>query len=128
MEQGNKTKIRQLTSDYMNKQALLDEQRRRRHKGLLRRLSMFAFCVIVLLSFAGVTLYQQQATIDNQKIESQQLQGELAYMEQEELRLTQEIKWLHDPEYIAELARRDFFLTKPGETLFQLPRTETNSD
>lgn len=128
MEQDNKAKIRRLTSEYMEKQALLDEQRRRRRKGLLRRLSMFAMCVIVLLSFAGVTLYQQQATIDNQKVESQQLMDDLAYMEQEESRLTEEIDWLHDPEYIAELARRDFLLTKPGETLFQLPRSEANTD
>jgi cell division protein DivIC len=128
MEQGNKATIRRLTSEYMDKQMLLDDQRRRRRKGLLRRLSMFAFCAILLLSFAGVTLYQQQATIDNQKIEGQQLQDELAFMEQEESRMKQEIEWLHDPEYIAELARRDFFLTKPGETLFQLPRSKTSSN
>lgn len=128
MEQGNKTKIRRLTSEFMEKQALLDEQRRRRRKGLIRRLSMYALCAIFLLSFAGVTLYQQQTTIDDQKIVSQELQDKLANMEREESRLTQEIEWLHDPEYIAEIARRDFFLTKPGETLFQLPRSKTSSD
>ncbi|WP_280772187.1 FtsB family cell division protein [Salipaludibacillus daqingensis] len=128
MEQGNKTKIRRLSSEYMEKQALLEEQTKRRRKGLLRRLSMFASCAILFLSIAGFTLYQQQTSIENQKIQTQQLEEELAYMKHEESRLKQEVDWLHDDEYIAELARRDFFLTKPGETLFQLPRPGNNSN
>ncbi|WP_416148126.1 FtsB family cell division protein [Salipaludibacillus sp. HK11] len=127
MEQGNK-KIRQLTSEYMERQALLEEQRRRRRKGLIRRLSVFTFCAVIFLSFVGVTIFQQQASIQAQNTQIEQMEEEFVHLEKEEVRLKQEIEWLHDPEYIAELARRDFFLTKPGETLFQLPRSGTPSD
>ncbi|MCE7791264.1 septum formation initiator family protein [Salipaludibacillus sp. CUR1] len=126
MQQDNRRKVRQLSSEYMEKQALLEEQRLRRKKGLVRRLSVFAIIFSLIMGVAGVTLYQQHTAIQAQKEESRQMEEELQLMEREEESLKQEIEWLHDPEYIAELARRDFFLTKEGETLFQLPRSSTS--
>lgn len=128
MQQGTKTKVRQLTSEYMEKQELLEEQRRRRRKGLIRRLSVFAVFMILFFALTGFTLLQQQSSIQQQKVEQEKLDEELLQMEKQQSQLSQEIEWLHDPEYIAELARRDFFLTKPGETLFQLPRSSSGSD
>ncbi|UTW70561.1 septum formation initiator family protein [Anaerobacillus sp. HL2] len=34
---------------------------------------------------------------------------------------TDEIKNLNDLEYISEIARRDYYLTKPGEIIFKVP-------
>ncbi|SES40847.1 FtsB family cell division protein [Salipaludibacillus aurantiacus] len=126
MQQDNRRKVRQLSSEYMEKQTLLEEQRLRRKKGLIRRLSVFAIIFSLIMGVAGVTLYQQHTSIQAQKEENRQMEEELQLMEREEESLKQEIEWLHDPEYIAELARRDFFLTKEGETLFQLPRSSTS--
>lgn len=128
MQQGSKSKVRQLTSEYMEKQEILVEQRKRRRKGLVRRLSVFAVLMIIFFSITGFTLAQQQTSIHQQEVEREQLENELSLMEKEQSHLTEEIQWLQDPEYIAELARRDYFLTKPGETLFQLPRSSSGSD
>ncbi|MGJ9385068.1 cell division protein [Salipaludibacillus neizhouensis] len=128
MQQNPKTKVRQLTSEYMEKQELLTQQRKRRRKGLVRRLSVFAVLMIIFFSITGVTLFQQQSSIQQQEVEQEQLDKTLSLMEKEQSHLTEEIQWLQDPEYIAELARRDYFLTKPGETLFQLPRTSSDID
>ncbi|WP_096186160.1 FtsB family cell division protein [Evansella halocellulosilytica] len=127
MKEEQKQNIRKLSSEYMEKQALLHEQKLRRRKGLIRRLTVFSFIMAAIIIFTGITLYNQQATMDEQKNELQQLEEELTTMERQEAALEEEIDLLHDPEYIAEIARRDFFLTKPGETLFQLPRSSSSN-
>lgn len=124
MEEGRKTQIRRLTTEYMERQEQLEEQRQRRKKGLKRRLSVFGAGMFLLSLIASVTLFQQHSTIQESEQENQQLEQQLADMETEGTELEAEIEALHDDEYIAELARRDFFMSKPGETLFQLPRSQ----
>ncbi|SDO59835.1 FtsB family cell division protein [Alkalicoccus daliensis] len=124
MEEGRKTQIRRLTTEYMERQEQQEEHRQRRLKGLKRRLSVFGAGVLLFFLIASVTLFQQHATIQESEQENQQLEQRLAEMETEGKELEAEIEALHDEEYIAELARRDFFMSKPGETLFQLPRSQ----
>lgn len=123
-----KGNVRRLTSEYMEKQAVLHEHKLRRRKGLIRRLTVFGLIIVVFMVFTGITLYSQITTIQEQEVRQQSLEEELFMLEREEAHLTEEIELLHNPDYIAEIARRDFFLTKPGETLFQLPRSKTSSD
>ncbi|UCZ53319.1 septum formation initiator family protein [Bacillus shivajii] len=126
MREEQKQNIRKISSEYVDQQALLHEQKLRRRKGVIRRLTVFSFAMFIIAIFTGVTLYNQHVTLQEQKYEHQQLEKELMAMKQEEAALLEEIDLLHDPEYIAEIARRDFFLTKPGETLFQLPRSSSS--
>ncbi|MCR6104764.1 septum formation initiator family protein [Salipaludibacillus agaradhaerens] len=128
MQQDNQKKIRRLTSEYMEKQVQMEEQRLRRQKGLVRRLSVFAVVFLIILGAGGSVLYQQHVSIQKQQETNESLEKELVVMEKEASQLEQEIKWLNDPEYIAELARRDYFLTQDGEILFQLPRQSTEDN
>ncbi|SDZ66350.1 cell division protein DivIC [Evansella caseinilytica] len=124
----NSNKVRRLTTEYMDKQAYLHEQRQRRRKGLIRRLLVFSCVIIIFAVFIVTTLVNQQATIQEQKQVSEELENDLLSLQKKEEMLKEEIELLQDMEYIAEIARRDFFLTFPGETLFQIPRSSTYSD
>ncbi|UTR16662.1 septum formation initiator family protein [Salipaludibacillus sp. LMS25] len=128
MQQDNQKKIRRLTSEYMQKQEQMEEQRLRRRKGLFRRLSVFAVVFLIILGAGGSVLYQQHTSIQKQQETNESLEEDLVAMEKEASQLQQEIEWLNDPEYIAELARRDYFLTHDGEILFQLPRQSADDD
>ncbi|MCR6108830.1 septum formation initiator family protein [Bacillus sp. A301a_S52] len=128
MQQDNQKKIRRLTSEYMEKQVQMEEQRLRRQKGLVRRLSVFAVVFLIILGTGGSVLYQQYVSIQKQQETNESLEEDLIAMEKEASQLEQEIKWLNDPEYIAELARRDYFLTQDGEILFQLPRRSADDN
>ncbi|MBU9710174.1 FtsB family cell division protein [Evansella tamaricis] len=128
MEKGHRSNVRKLSSDYMNRQVLLQEHKVRRRKGLIRRLTVFGFVFIMILTFAGVTMFNQNAILAELNGKKSDLENELLYLQEQERNLAEEIDLLQDPEYIAEIARRDFFLTKPGETLFQLPRSSQSSD
>lgn len=124
MGEGRNSQVRRLTTEYMERQEQLAEKRQRRRKGLKRRMSVFGAGLFLFFLIASVTLFQQHSTIQESEQENQQLEQQLAEMKEEEGALETEIEALQDHEYIADLARRDFFMSKPGETLFQLPRNQ----
>ncbi|ADU28353.1 FtsB family cell division protein [Evansella cellulosilytica] len=126
MRTSKRGNVRTLTSEYMEQQTLLHEHKLRRRKGLIRRLTFFGCLIMGFFIFTGITLYNQHTLINEQELEKQQLEDKLLELENEEQNLKEEIELLHDPDYIAEIARRDFYLTKPGETLFQLPRSSSS--
>lgn len=128
MANNRKANIRRLNSEYMDEQSMLYEHKLRRKRGVIRRLSVYGFVMVIFMAFIGFTMHNQQQTIQDQVEKKQMLEEELSVLTDNELELKDEIALLHDPEYIAEIARRDFYLIMPGETLFQLPRTSSNSD
>lgn len=113
--------VRRIKSDYVAEQQAIQEKLARRKKGVLRRLTAVTIGVAIFIGFALYTIYDQHALIEEQQAEKMRLEEELQALQQEEEELLTEIENLHDPEYIAEIARRDFYLTKPGETLFKVP-------
>ncbi|AOM84615.1 FtsB family cell division protein [Salisediminibacterium beveridgei] len=128
MAADGKERIRQLTEEVERKHRIYEEQRLKRRRGLMRRLSVFAAVILLFTGFAGFTIYQQSEQMAEQEAEIARLEVQQQELKSEELRLESEIESLQDPEYIAEIARRDFFLTKPGETLFQIPEHQETGD
>jgi cell division protein DivIC len=115
-----------LASKYAKEQEQLQEQKRRRRKGLIRRMSIFGVLMAAGLIFTVYTLFTQHSTMNQQQQEQAELDQHLVELEQEEVALREEKELLQDYDYIAEIARRDYFLTKPGETLFQLPQSSSD--
>ncbi|MDG5789992.1 septum formation initiator family protein [Evansella sp. AB-P1] len=127
MNSNQKGNVKRLTTEYMEKQGLLQEQKLKRRKGLRRRLSVYAIGFSVFFVLIGITLMNQQTAIQEQNVEKQLLEEELLSLQNKESDLREEIELLQDPEYIAEIARRDYYLTFPNETLFQLHQSSTSS-
>lgn len=128
MDQSGKNRIREWTEELERKRAREEEQRRKRRRGLVRRLSVFGVIMLIFTALSGYTYYEQKQTLNEQEREYEENQAELAALEEKEDELSLEIKRLQEPEYIAEIARRDYFLSNSDETLFQLPREEDNQD
>ncbi|WP_026688683.1 FtsB family cell division protein [Alteribacter aurantiacus] len=126
MHDHRRVNFERLASEYAEEQERLKDQKRRRRKGLVRRMSVFGVLMFAMFIFTVFTLFSQHSTIQDQQQKQGELETNLANLEQEENELKEEIELLQDYDYIAELARRDYFLTKPGETLFQLPRSSSD--
>ncbi|WP_164984990.1 septum formation initiator family protein [Ammoniphilus sp. CFH 90114] len=87
----------------------------RRRKRLLA-LVMFPFCL-----WAGFTWYEQQSILLGKKEDLRKAQQSFDQVKLENEELTYQVNKLHDKEYIAEIARRDYHLSKPGEVIFITP-------
>lgn len=85
-----------------------------------RRLILFCAALAVVLVWTTMTsiqLLQDKAERERQLAE---LEAQHAQLKQEEQMLQEQLRQAQDPEHIAELARKNFFMTKEGERLFIL--------
>ncbi|OIJ17539.1 hypothetical protein BKP37_03350 [Anaerobacillus alkalilacustris] len=121
MNSAQQRNVRELNSHYNEQHDKKIEQKSISNKGLVRRLSALGLFVATVMVATVITL-QSQHTVLSQKIEKKQyLENELVQLQLVERDLIDEIENLNSLEYIAEIARRDYFLTKPGEIIFKLP-------
>ncbi|TSB45036.1 FtsB family cell division protein [Alkalicoccobacillus porphyridii] len=118
--------IRELDSAYIKQREQEKELQSKRRRGLIRRLSALGIIGAILIGIISVTLMAQASTINEKKEEQASLQEEQEALLAEQERLEQEIENYNNPDYIGEVLRRDYFLTRPGETLYKLP--ESSSD
>ena len=82
--------------------------------------------IIIGLGFAGAVVltglplwqtYQQQTTYEKQ-LEQAKVEKEQAVQQNRDVfQVTQQLK---DPNYLEDVARRDYYYTKPGEIIFEL--------
>ncbi|SDJ16711.1 septum formation initiator family protein [Natribacillus halophilus] len=119
-------KVTQLNRHKMKEQEqqrlAMREQRRKR--GLRRRLTVIGLAAGVVVIFSSIGLISQHGMIEANEAEKAELQAELEALEENEEHLEQEIVNYNDEEYITEIARKDFYMSRPDETLFKLPDEE----
>lgn len=95
------------------------DQPKRRRKHILRRLVLAITGGMVLLLSLG-SFYQtrrQENALDEQIESAKSKQGALL---EEQRALHQEYQLFTSPDYLAEVARRDYYYSKPGEIIFNI--------
>ncbi|QOY37474.1 FtsB family cell division protein [Anaerobacillus isosaccharinicus] len=126
MKSAQQRKVRELNSHYIEQHETQMEQKSKSKKGLVRRLSALGVFVVFVIALTVITLHSQK-TVLGEKIEKKQLlDQELAKLELVERDLRDEIENLNNLNYISEIARRDYYLSKPGEIIFKV--TQSSSD
>src|SRR5690625_3960199 len=117
MSESNDT-IARIKSDYMKQYDAQIRREKRRQKKLFRRI--MASVLIVTLVLGGLTVYHltQRSLQAEIKTEYSELKKEMAKREEDEKNLTEEISLLNNEEYVVELARTNYILSKEDELIF----------
>jgi cell division protein DivIC len=121
MSVPHKTNVTKLQSSYISAQ-----EEKKKKESIRRRVAVvrFAFLgiALALVSLAFVyAMHSQAKDIEAKLASKKQLEQKLDQLEKQEKQLKEEIKKLHDDEYIAELARKKYYLSKDGEIIFVVP-------
>ena len=93
-----------------------------------RRLIAFAIVALVFLGVTVSTMLSQASALNEKQEKKEKLTTKLHSLEKEQQLLEEEIIKLNDDEYIAKIARRDYFLSNEGEVIFNLPKKEEEKD
>lgn len=93
--------------------------------GSKRRKRLVYFLLGGFLLWATYVYIGQEQRLDVQRAELEKLQAEMTALQGEREAHLHQVQRLHDLEYIEQLARKDYFLSKPGETLFITPSQDT---
>lgn len=108
----------------MDQYQLQQERNRRRKKRLIQRLVIAGTAMVIIIGVM-ISYHVKQRALYSEKLEQyEQLQEELTILEQEEKALREEIDLLNDEEYILDIARTNYFLSKEGELIFQIEGEE----
>ena len=69
-------------------------------------------------------LFSQHSALKAKEEHKSKLEAKLSELQKKETKLKEEIIKLNDDEYIAKLARKEYFLSDDGEVIFNLPENE----
>ncbi|MBC1405633.1 septum formation initiator family protein [Listeria welshimeri] len=119
------SKVARIENRYIKDTATLKKTRNRRRIALFRRLAFMAIIFVVVGGLLTITYTKQVLSLNEKKEKQVQVDKKMAAMKDEEEALNDQIKKLHNDDYIAKLARSEYYLSKDGEIIFNIP--EENS-
>lgn len=129
MSSLRKRKVAKIENPYVEQQEKKVQTVKKKKRGLVRRLTLYSVFAAIFLILAVSTLITQNIALDEKVQQKDSLNQKLAKMEKRETLLKEEIVKLNDEDYIAKIARRDYFLSDKGEIIFNLPKVkEEDSD
>ncbi|MBC1289872.1 septum formation initiator family protein [Listeria welshimeri] len=120
-----KSKVARIENRYIKDTATLKKNRNRRRIALFRRLAFMAIIFVVVGGLLTITYTKQVLSLNDKKEKQVQVDKKMVAMKDEEEALNDQIKKLHNDDYIAKLARSEYYLSKDGEIIFNIP--EENS-
>lgn len=131
LKRDQKAETREVTSirnDYVRSVEMEGERKKAHRVRLFRRLTVFGLLVLMATIWVGSTIYAQTQTIsEKEELRIQALQ-QLEEVEKQQSQLEEQILLLKDEEYLAKLARKDYFLSDEGEIIFTTPNTEKKDE
>lgn len=127
MSAAKDDKVSKIHSDYSKQKQDQQLKQQKRRPGLYRRLSLFFCLALVFGILMGKTLLDQRAILQEKEDRKEVVAQELAKLKKEQQRLEEEIVKLNDDDYIAKIARRDYFMSEEDEIIFNMP-DDSSSD
>lgn len=122
-----KRNISKIENQYVQQREIAGIAESRKRKLLFRRLAVFALFASVISYLMISTFISQSASLDKKQAEKERLEHKLASLEKKQEILDEEIVKLNDDEYIAKLARKEYFLSEKNEIIFNLPKDKKDS-
>ncbi|EAD0098701.1 septum formation initiator family protein [Listeria monocytogenes serotype 1/2a] len=120
-----KSKVARIENRYIKDTATMKKTRSRRRIALFRRLAFMAIIFAMVGGLLTITYTKQVLTLKEKKEKQVQVDKKMVAMKDEQDSLNEQIKKLHNDDYIAKLARSEYYLSKDGEIIFNIP--EENS-
>ncbi|MGM9944679.1 MAG: septum formation initiator family protein [Lysinibacillus sp.] len=130
-EQVHRGSVKTLDNDYVRSNANIAKQQqiKQRQKVLSRRRLAVFFVVATAVCIVLVsTMVSQNARLAEKEAQIKNVQEELMTVQEQKQMLELQIAKLQDDEYIAKLARKEYFLSEEGEIIFTIPKESDKKD
>ncbi|WP_169057700.1 FtsB family cell division protein [Bacillus pumilus] len=115
-----KRNIAQIQNDYQKQMEQQAQRLKRKRRGLLRRLTVFGVIVLMFAVLVTSALWSQSYSLKEKEEKKVALEKELKQLQTKQEDISDEIKKLKSKEYVLELARRDYYMSKKGEKIFDV--------
>ncbi|MGB3160138.1 MAG: septum formation initiator family protein [Carnobacterium sp.] len=121
MKKKEPTNVARLQNDYTKAKTLQAhrEQKIRRKRRVRATIILLVGSIVII--FLSLKIYTNVQSISKMEIEKQEAEVTLKDTKQEQEQLQIQIKRLEDENYVAKLARSQYYLSKENEIIFSLP-------
>ncbi|WP_307893074.1 FtsB family cell division protein [Bacillus swezeyi] len=119
MNDTSKRNISQIQNEYKEQMERKQQHLKRKRRGLYRRLTVFGAVALLSAIVMVSSLWSQTSDISAKEEKKEELLKKLDQLEAKKSNLKDEIVKLKDEDYVAELARKDYYLSKEGEIIFK---------
>ncbi|WOV87641.1 septum formation initiator family protein [Sporosarcina oncorhynchi] len=118
------TTVASIETEYVRSLQKKEVWRNKQRKRLKRKL--FLYAIVALLVFGGLTnvYVQQKQALQAKEQEKIEVLAELEEVNNQQLLLKKQLVKLDDEEYIAKLARKEYFLSDKNEIIFSVPNKD----
>ncbi len=119
----HKGSVKTLDNDYVRSNTDFAKSQYEKKQKVLRSRRMlvfFVFAAIVLAILANAASNQKERLAEKEEKKAEVL-AELEAVKEQQAMLNLQITKLEDDEYIAKLARKEYFLSEEGEIIFTIP-------
>ncbi|PAQ14849.1 cell division protein DIVIC [Bacillaceae bacterium SAOS 7] len=124
----NKQKVIALKNAFVSNWAKRELFVARHKKKLYRRLAAFSILALIIIAGLGSTLISQSAHLEEKQQLKEEAQASLVELKKQQKQYEEELERLNDDEYIAELARKKYFLSDDGEIIFNIPEADEKGE
>ena len=116
-----KKNVSKIETAYVMQQEYAEIASARKKKLLVRRLTIF-FVLACAIFYLMISSYLSQTTKLEAKIaQKQKVEADLAELKKQEEILQENIIKLNDDDYLAKLARKEYFFSDENEIIFNIP-------
>lgn len=121
MKERKRSKVTQLRNEYTQTKTVQAHRENKFRKQRKRRVAGIAVISGLFIAGLSVNLVKNTQLISDLDAQKAAAAGELEHVEATQENLQNEVKKLQDDEYIAKLARSQYYLSKEGEIIFSFP-------
>lgn len=122
------SKVESIETEYTQSLQRKVNQKRAQKVRLYRRLAVFSLIAIITFSVLTVTFVNQKKVLAAKQEEKEMLLLDLVSVEEDQQALNEQLEKLNDDEYIAKLAREQYFLSEKHEIIFSMPKSNEKGE
>ncbi|MFC7687635.1 septum formation initiator family protein [Ureibacillus sp. GCM10028918] len=120
--------VRTLENDYVRSTETHVQYSRKQKVRTRRRLTVFGLLATIVLVFLISTSLTQNKRLAEKQQQKEEVVAKLDEVKEQQDMLNLQIAKLEDDEYIAKLARKEYFLSDDGEIIFTIPEDEEKDE
>lgn len=123
----NKEKVASLKNAFILSEEKKSMFKMKHKRKLMRRLAAFSAVALIVLGTLFSAQISQNGNLNEKKQELASAKQSLNELEQQQKQSEEELVRLQDDEYIAKLARKNYFFSEDGEIIFNIPEEKGNT-
>ncbi|RNC98554.1 FtsB family cell division protein [Lysinibacillus halotolerans] len=122
--QRQQNNVRTLENDYVRSSDSKAQYKKRQKVLFRRRMVVFGLLATVTLVFLVSSYITQHHRLEEKQQQKEEIVAKLDTVKELQDMLKLQIAKLEDDEYIAKLARKEYFLSDDGEIIFTIPNED----